>query len=234
MRDAAERDPVISDVRRRCPDVLGFVLDALPPPRARVLEVGAGDGTLAAALRAEGYDVVAIDPAGGAAGVEPVALHELAAPDESFDAAVAVLSLHHVEPLGPSCERLAQVLRPGARLVVDELDVERLDERAAAWWLEQRGPHPDGPHPHMPGQPLAAGAPGAGGPAAIVAEMREHLHAVARLRAALEPAFALDGLTRLPYLHRWGLPATARHTEEALIAAGALPVTGARFTGTRR
>jgi len=43
--------------------VAAFVRGALPPPPARVLEVGAGSGELAAALREAGYDVVAIDPA---------------------------------------------------------------------------------------------------------------------------------------------------------------------------
>ena len=59
------------------------------------------------------------------------ALHELDAPQASFDAAVAVVSLHHVEPLDESCRRLAELVRPGGRLVVDEFDVERYDERAA-------------------------------------------------------------------------------------------------------
>jgi 2-polyprenyl-3-methyl-5-hydroxy-6-metoxy-1,4-benzoquinol methylase len=42
--------------------VLEFVLGALPSPPARVLEVGAGGGELAADLRDAGYDVLAIDP----------------------------------------------------------------------------------------------------------------------------------------------------------------------------
>jgi SAM-dependent methyltransferase len=115
-------------------DVIAYVRSALPPPPARVLEVGAGDGTLAATLSAAGYDVTAIDP-GGEPPVLPVPLLELEAPPRHFDAAVAVVSLHHVVPLGKSLRVLADVLRHGARLVVDELDVDRLDVRAAEWWL---------------------------------------------------------------------------------------------------
>ena len=99
-----------------------FVRASLPPPAARVLEIGAGDGELAARLGAAGYEVVAIDPAGEGA-VLPVALLELDEPHASFDAALAVVSLHHVEPLEPSCRRLAEVVRPGGTLVVDEFDV---------------------------------------------------------------------------------------------------------------
>src|SRR3954464_1261137 len=112
---------------------------ALPPHPARVLEVGAGRGELAAALREAGYDVVAIDPAAdGAPGVEPVGLATLAAAEGDSPAALAVVSLHHVEPLVASCERLAEVVRPGGRLVVDEFDVDRFDERAANWQAAQR------------------------------------------------------------------------------------------------
>src|SRR3954465_9752643 len=117
--------------------VVVFVRAALPPPPARVLEVGAGRGELAAALRDAGYDVVAIDPAvEDAPGVDRVALLDVeaggapfdaagAAGAASFDAAVPVVSLHHVEPLIASCARLAAVVRPGGTLVVDEFDIAR-------------------------------------------------------------------------------------------------------------
>src|SRR5919201_293870 len=104
---------------------------------------------LAEALTTLGYAVVAIDPEPTGARVHAVALHEFEDQAASFDAAVAVLSLHHVEPLEISCERLAQLLRPGARVVVDEFDVGRFDERAAAWWIAQRAAATgEEPHDH--------------------------------------------------------------------------------------
>jgi SAM-dependent methyltransferase len=199
-------------------DVLAFVSRALPAPPARVLEVGAGAGELAAALVERGYDVVAIDPAAESPPVVPVPLHDLDAPDASFAAAVAVVSLHHVEPLAESCRRLAEVVRPGGTLVVDEFDVDRYDERAAGWWLEQRA---------------AAGHEHGGEPDAIVADLRAHLHPVSRLREELERWFALGPTVRGAYLHRWDMPPGLRDAEEQLIAAGALPATGARLVGTR-
>ena len=194
--------------------LLRFVLDSLPPPPARVLEVGAGDGTLAADLRARGYDVLAIDPASSdGPGVEPIALLDVDRPDASFDAALAVRSLHHVEPLAESIARLAQLVRPGGRLVVDEYDVERLDERAAQWLIERRGFDRDA--------------------AAMVAEVRAHLHPVRRLREELGRWFALSDGEVGPYLYRWDLPPEVRAEEEAAIAEGTLPATGVRFIGNR-
>jgi SAM-dependent methyltransferase len=199
------------------PAATRFVLESLPPAPARVLEVGAGEGELAEALRGAGYDVLAIDPASAVPAVRPVALHELREPAASFDAAVAVVSLHHVEPLAGSCRRLAELVRPGGALVLDEFDVERVDERAARWWLARRE--------HHDGDMTAA---------EIVAELRHHCHTLAELQPPLGEWFELAPPARVPYLYRWARAPALRGEEEALIAAGELPVTGARIVGVRR
>lgn len=195
-------------------EVVAYARSALPAPPARVLEVGAGHGELATALSEAGYDVLAIDPAGHVPSVARVALLDVDEPPQSFDAAVAELSLHHVEPLTESCERLAELVHPGAPLVIDEFDVERYDSRAARWWLSQRGEDRD--------------------PDAIVADLRDHLHPVSRIRDALAPWFSLGEPVRGPYLYRWDLPPGLRPAEEELIATGALPATGARLAGRRQ
>ena len=99
-------------------DLLAFVRANLPAPPLRLLEVGAGDGELARALAAAGYEVLAIDPEPRGADVRTVALHELDEPTASFNAALAVTSLHHVEPVEDSLARLADVLEPGGVLVI--------------------------------------------------------------------------------------------------------------------
>jgi len=200
-------------------DVLVFVRASLPEPPARVLEVGAGDGQLAAALRDLGHDVTAIDPKGEAAGVQPVALLDLEAPAGSYDAAVAIVSLHHVEPLAESVEHLARLVRPGGTLVIDEIDIDRLDERAARWQLLQRE---------------AAGHERKHEPAEVVEEMRHHLASLSTIQRELEPYFELGLPVRGSYLYRWHLPPGLRRVEERLIALGELPAIGARLVGTRR
>src|SRR5215470_13936323 len=101
-------------------DLRAFVRANLPEPPARVLEVGAGDGRLARALRAAGYDVLAIDPKSQSDAVRAVALADLDEPAGSFAAAVAIVSLHHVDPLEDSCRRLGALVAPDGTLVVDE------------------------------------------------------------------------------------------------------------------
>jgi SAM-dependent methyltransferase len=195
-----------------------FVRASLPPPPARLLEVGAGSGELAAALAAVGYDVVAIDPA-GEGDVVPVALLDLDEREASFDAAVAVVSLHHVEPFEPSCRRLAELVRPGGALVVDEFDVGRFDERSAAWLLDRW---------------RDTGRERDRDPADMVAELRAELHPLETIVSVLGEWFELRPVTRASYLYRWYLGEEYRAGEEALIASGSLPEVGARFTGTRR
>jgi SAM-dependent methyltransferase len=199
--------------------VTTFVRAALPAPPARVLEVGAGSGELAAVLTDAGYDVVAIDPAGQSPAVRAVSLHEVDEPAASFDAAVAVVSLHHVEPLAESLRRLSELVRPGGLLVIDEFDVERFDERAASWQIEHRG---------------SAGHETHSDPQALVADLRRHLHSLDRIHDVLEEWFEFGEPVRGAYLYRWELPPELRDPEEELIAAGRLPATGARLLGTRR
>jgi len=199
-------------------DVFAFVRSALPPAPARVLEIGAGRGELAADLLAAGYDVVAIDPAGGPPPVRQLALLDVDGAAGSYDAAIAVVSLHHVNPLAESVARLGHLVGSGGRLIVDEFDVDRFDERAAHWWIEQ-------------GQVQRRERPQ--NTPAFAEELRGHLHPLGRLADALAPWFDVSVPVRGAYLHRWDLDPGLRDAEEALIAAGRLPATGARFVAVR-
>jgi SAM-dependent methyltransferase len=200
------------------PEVEEWVRAKLPPEPARVLEIGAGEGELARSLRTSGYDVTAIDPKSDVADVDPVALIDLPLPELSFDAAIAVVSLHHVDPLEASVERLASMLRPGAPLLVDEFDAAALDERAAAWWLAQRH---------------ARGGEDPETPAELGPKMRAKLHSIELLVNVLSRWFEIGEPERGTYLYRWHLEESLRPVEEELVARGDLPLTGVRIVARR-
>jgi SAM-dependent methyltransferase len=200
-------------------DVLTFVRANLPTPPRRVLEVGAGEGELAAALAAAGYVVTAIDPEPRGGHVHGVALADLEAESGTFEAAVAIRSLHQVHPLARSLERLADVLQPGAPLVIDEMDVVAFDRRAADWWLRQQAGR---------GQVRDVS------PQQLVDEHRAHLHPLDAIVEALAASFDLGVVVRGPWLYRWDLGASFRDEEESLISLGQLPAVGARIIAVRR
>jgi SAM-dependent methyltransferase len=198
-------------------DLLAYVRAALPPPPARVLEVGAGRGELALALRDAGYEMTAVDPAAEPDGI--VRQCSLLDVGGSFDAAVAVVSLHHLDPLQESCNHLATLLPAEGRLVIDEIDIDRHDERAIRWWQAQRE---------------ALGFEGEQRDAAeIIDELRRHVHPLEKVCAALAPHFEFGLPVRGPYLHRWELRSSLRELEVDLIAEGLLPAVGARLVATR-
>jgi SAM-dependent methyltransferase len=200
-------------------ELRAFVHANLPEPPARVLEIGAGSGRLARALRESGYDVLAIDPKSDSEDVRPVALSDVDEPAGSFAAAVAVVSLHHVDPLEESCRRLGELVQPGGTLVIDEFDAGAFDVGAAAWWLEQRA---------------AIGEPQPQTAEELVADHREHLHPLERILEALDPYFELGEPLRCAWLHRWNLGDSLRAVEEDAIARGQLSAVGARLLGRRR
>jgi SAM-dependent methyltransferase len=200
-------------------ELLAFVRANLPAPPVRVLEIGAGDGALARALADVGFEVLAIDPHPRGAGVHSVALHELDDTPASFGAAVAVTSLHHVEPLEESLAHLAQLVEPGGVLVLDEFDVAAFDDRAAEWWLQQR---------------RAIGAAESRSAEELVGEHRAHLHPLGRIAAVLEAHFDVGTPLYGPYLYRWDLGESLRSDEEEAIARGEIPAVGARLLAHRR
>ena len=195
-----------------------FVRANLPAPPCGVLEVGAGEGALATALATAGYAVTAIDPDPRGGGVHGVALADLDAEAGAFEAAVAIRSLHHIHPLGPSLQRLAEVVEPGAPLVIDEMDVAAFDHRAADWWLRQQAAH--GQAPDKTAEQL-------------VDEHRAHLHPLDAILEALAGWFSVGAPVRGPWLYRWDLGPSFRVEEETLIASGQLPAMGARIVAVR-
>lgn len=199
-----------------------FLRAHLPPPPARVLDVGSGHGELTTALAVAGYKVLGIDPVAPAGDLfRRVRLEDLEDEDGPFDAVVAVHSLHHIRDLGHALDRIAALLRPRGVLVLDELGWDRLDERSLVWLHEQRRARGDAP----------------GSLEELRAEWEEeHLgvHGYAALRRELDARFEERAFEWSPFLHRLlGGPAT-EVLERELIVAGELEALGFRYAGVPR
>lgn len=187
-----------------------LVLEALPRG-SRILDVGCGDGALVERLAKGGLDAVGVDPrAPDRPRLVQRSLEELEAP-EPFDAACAVMSLHHAD-LDRVVPTIARLLRPGGRLYVFEFAWESYDERAAAW---------------------AQAHDASGGDHAVTAWMSEHagLHTGSAVHTALTEAFDLDREEPRPYLARMVGAPEVEGEEQRDIAAGRLPALGRLWLG---
>jgi SAM-dependent methyltransferase len=196
-------------------DPVAFVLSTLPPPPARVLEVGCGAGELALAIDAAGYDVVAVDPRAPAGPIfRQTTLAELDDPGP-FEVAVARYSLHHIEDLDGAVDRIASLLRPGGKLVVEEFGWDRVDDPTVAWLAEQQSVSVD---------------------EARAAWDDEHagLHRYDDLRRALERGFDERSFTWQPFLHRPLERPDLEPRERAAIERGEIQALGFRWIGVRR
>lgn len=206
-------------------DFTAFVLSHLPPPPARVLEIGAGRGTLTRALAAAGYDALGIDPAAPAE--EPfrrIKLEDLEQ-DELFAAVVAAHTLHHVTDLDIALDRIVAHLAPGGLLLVDEQGWDLLDDATAEWYWGQLRVLGS-----VRGEPAPASVD------ELWADWRaEHvgLHGYARLRDELDLRFREVHFSWEPLLYRMLHGVASETLERALIEAGAIRPTGFRYVGAR-
>lgn len=115
-----------------------FALGCLKP-KSRVLDVGCGDGTIAAAMMKGGLLVTAIDPNQSAIekttalGVTCFNSELEKFEHEEFDALLCSCSLHHMQPLDKAMAAAHRLLKPNGLLLVEDFGYERVDQKTAIW-----------------------------------------------------------------------------------------------------
>jgi hypothetical protein len=201
-------------------DFTTFALSHLPPPPARVLEIGCGwRGGITPALAAAGYDVLGIDPDAPAGdNLRAVTLEEL--DEQPFDAVVAERVFHHVNPLGEAFDKVA---RMSPLFLLDEFAWERIDEPTRGWYEAQY-------------RALVASGQEPIGPPDLSEWRAEHedLHPSDLLLRELRSRFEERLYEDRPYLYRWLAGPATQALEEALISAAAIQPIGFRWIGLSR
>jgi SAM-dependent methyltransferase len=190
---------------------------------SRLLEVGCGDGRLAIALSAAGYDVTAIDPRAPEGAIfRRERLDEFSA-EQPFDAVVASVSLHHVANPAAAVAKIQELLEPGGLLLLDEFARERFEGSTARWYHERRR------------ETDAAGTP---------EDFDEYIRVwqddhddvlpFEQLRAELQARLDEQFFERTPYLYDYHLGDELEPLERQLIDSGTIEPTGIRYVGQRR
>lgn len=105
---------------------LPVLLDLLPPPGRRTLDIACGEGRLGRLLTSLDYQIAGIDASPTM--VRFAVTHQSAAPalladatalpfsDEAFDLVVAYMCLHDIDDMPRAVHELARVLEPSGRL----------------------------------------------------------------------------------------------------------------------
>jgi SAM-dependent methyltransferase len=126
--------------RGRMLQQLGALMSLLPPPPARVLDLGCGTGWLSWILQSSGYHVTGVDIAPRAVELAQAYVAQMAMPDHievgvpvflaspadalpfdaEFDAAIFFDSLHHVPDERSAITAVARALKPGGVLLTSE------------------------------------------------------------------------------------------------------------------
>jgi SAM-dependent methyltransferase len=101
------------------------------PKSARILDVGAGEGALVERYRAEGRDIVGVDSAYESSHVTRADLLELPFESSSFDAALCLDVLEHVDLLDQprALSEIARILKPGGGLLASIPNLAHLHSR---------------------------------------------------------------------------------------------------------
>jgi SAM-dependent methyltransferase len=211
-------------------ETLAFVRSRLRRRRARLLEVGCGDGALAARLARLGHDVTALDAdREETARARRRGLRVVTAtwPDYEappFDAILFTRSLHHIHALEPAVRRARELLRPRGLLLVEDFAHSDIEAASAEWLAGILVPL------HFLGR-LRKPRRGRGfvealarSDDALAAWRRAHdhgLHAAAAMEAALRKEFPVVDVGTAPYLYRYVaerlIPGRAGHAAAARV-----------------
>lgn len=221
-----------------------FILDNIEGGAARILEVGCGDGRVAARLADAGHVVVALDAEAAAvasASARGVDARQAVFPDFTddtpFDAVAFTRSLHHIHELAAACVRARDLLRPRGCVIVEDWAWNRMDAPTAEWSFG------------LIEELTAAGLAETDEWDAVgdrvtwwLDDHRRHgLHEDETMRGALAQHFEDVRVERVPYVYRYVARYMADHpdgrsrtdavrrTERRLIAAGAIQPLGLRL-----
>ena len=128
--------------RKADPFITDTIYNLLSPrPGGHYLDIGCGTGNYLAAMESRGLRMTGVDPSeimlqqamlkGLSAGLVRASAENLPFPANSFDGAMATLTIHHWTDLGSGLDQLHHVLKAGSHLVLFAFTPEQVQR----YWL---------------------------------------------------------------------------------------------------
>ena len=230
---------------------LEFIKSHLHAP-CSLLEIGCGDGDLAAALSAEGFDVTAIDNDVAAitkARVKGVNATKATWPTDlsiNANAIIFTRSLHHIHPLDNAIRAAHAGLNRAGILLVEDFAYDDVDAKTVNWFVKAlRAPNLAAvltpPKGSFVESVLASDYP----TSAWHADHDHHLHSIGVMQQSISKLFDGVEVFDAPYLYRYLIPALpetqhAAHLlgkfldqEDAAISAGEIFPVGKRIVAKK-
>ncbi len=212
----AAQNPI--DVATR--ETVNFLITHLPAG-ASLLEVGSGDGEVAAELSHQGFDVTALD-----AEPERVAKAQKLGVRASvaswpeydsgpFDAITFTRSLHHIDPLNGAVEKAKALLDPPGKLLIEDFAFGETDSATVHWFVEfirnQARPFV------LPVKDqLVTNLLSSADPMQVWQNSHDHnLHSFTAISDAVAKHFIINETNVLPYLYRYLIPVLPETTVAA-------------------
>ena len=223
------------------------------PKRAAILEIGCGEGQVAAALQKLGHHVTGLDSDAecvARARRAGVSAFQSRWPDFDTDMVDAVLftrSLHHIEPLDDAVRRATEILATDGILLVEDFAFHQIDEATLDWLLEILRARPARQLIRPESDSLVAGLLEAKSPLDEWHESHDHdLHPFDMMVEEIAKYATIEQRFSVPCLYRYlvsALPKTIEATnllrkifmdeERQIVTGGILPV-GRRVVAARR
>lgn len=202
-----------------CSDHTAAFVRRFARPQGEILEIGGGDGQLAALLAAEDFVVTMIEAdaalteAAAATGVNAHCATWPAFDSPPVDCVLFSRSLHHIDDVDAALAEARRRLKPGGVLLVEDFDFPGADAPTAAFLMD-RG-HAAMRNFDLREKSFLASIATANEPVTVWNEDHDHhIHPFRALAAAAENAFGQSLTEKTAYLFRY-VAAALPETESA-------------------
>jgi SAM-dependent methyltransferase len=189
---------------------------------AELIEVGCGDGEVAAQLLSQGFRVIGLDSEKDrVAKAQACGVHAVVASWPEFkykpvDAIVFTRSLHHISPLDQAVTKARDLLKPDGHLLIEDFAFGETDTLTISWFVDLLRSEQALSLIQPKEDQLVTKLLSANEPVRVWHETHDQaLHSIAAIIRAVSSQFNIIATQSAPYLYRYLVPVLREDLEAA-------------------